>query len=175
MVNVVIMYSIVAIEALAISRIEGWAYFDGIFFATVTMFTIGFGDFAPTHTASRVLVFIFALLTFAALGNQISIIAAFFRSRHDGRKARWQAAYEERAYTIREAEQKETGDNLRELELANEMSFLGELAKKQDMIATVHDMAISLAGFITFWVVGAAIFHALESWTYGTSVYFTCK
>lgn len=143
------------------------------------MFTIGFGDFEPTHTSSRILVFIFTLLAFAALGNQVSIIARFLISRSDARKARWQAAYEEHALQERERERssgsKGEGGAEAEADLRSEMRFLQQVARKQDMISRMHDTFFSVTGFLTFWVVGAAIFHGLEGWSYGTSVYFTCE
>jgi potassium channel subfamily K len=68
--------SLLALEALIFSRIEGWSFFDGIYFAVVAAFTIGFGDFTPTQTASRVLLFPFLIASIALLANQISMVRA---------------------------------------------------------------------------------------------------
>ena len=35
--------------AAVYSRIEGWFFLDAVYFATVTLFTIGFGDFTPVR------------------------------------------------------------------------------------------------------------------------------
>lgn len=46
------LFIFIAFEALVIYRIEGWEYFDTIYFCIVSAITVGFGDFAPTRTAS---------------------------------------------------------------------------------------------------------------------------
>jgi potassium channel subfamily K len=47
--------------ALVFSHIEGWAYLDAVYWADVTVLTIGLGDFAPRTTLGRVLMMPFAV------------------------------------------------------------------------------------------------------------------
>ncbi|KAK5109596.1 hypothetical protein LTR62_006833 [Meristemomyces frigidus] len=51
---------ILAIAAIY-SRIEGWLFLDAVYFAVVTIFTIGFGDFAPRTQVGRGLFLLFAI------------------------------------------------------------------------------------------------------------------
>lgn len=45
------------IGAAIFSKIEGWQYLDGVFWANVTLLTIGFGDFKPlTHLGKSLLI-----------------------------------------------------------------------------------------------------------------------
>jgi potassium channel subfamily K len=47
--------------AAVFSRIEGWRYLDGIYWADVTILTVGFGDFRPTTHLARCLLFPYAV------------------------------------------------------------------------------------------------------------------
>ncbi|KZP04697.1 hypothetical protein FIBSPDRAFT_386019 [Athelia psychrophila] len=73
MLSIISLTTLLALEALIFSKIEGWAYLDGIYFSVVSMLTIGFGDFEPTQTATRILLFPFAVLTIAQLANQVGM------------------------------------------------------------------------------------------------------
>ncbi|KII87652.1 hypothetical protein PLICRDRAFT_643132 [Plicaturopsis crispa FD-325 SS-3] len=165
MLSVMWLFSIVALEALVMSHIEHWAYFDGIYFSVVTMFTIGIGDFAPTQKSSQILLFPFAIITIAALANQISIIVGFIAARASQRKESWHALYDS-LQTSKQRLRKTT-------DLEKEMRFLQTLARREGIISKMYDLSWSLAGFVVFWACGAAIFCAVEGWAYGTSVYFT--
>jgi potassium channel subfamily K len=59
-----------------------------------TALTIGYGDFAPTTTAGKVLIFPFSVLTISQLGNEIAIIIGFISSRAEERRDRWRQRYE---------------------------------------------------------------------------------
>lgn len=43
------------VPGLVIGRIEDWSIGESLYFTFVTGFTIGYGDFAPTHFSSRLL------------------------------------------------------------------------------------------------------------------------
>lgn len=59
------LFCCLAIEALIFSKIEGWSFFDGIYFSLVVALTIGYGDFSPTHASTKALLFPFAIITVA--------------------------------------------------------------------------------------------------------------
>ncbi|KAH7207787.1 uncharacterized protein BKA55DRAFT_547027 [Fusarium redolens] len=44
------------IGAYVFSKVEDWNYLDAIYWADVTFFTVGFGDYAPTTTLGRALL-----------------------------------------------------------------------------------------------------------------------
>jgi len=55
-------------------REEGWSVIDSLYFSVMTMATIGYGDFVPTTTLSKLFTIIFALLSigiFVALMSKI--------------------------------------------------------------------------------------------------------
>ena len=43
---------------LLIGHLEGWKFFEGIYFAFVTGLTVGYGDLVPKLTTSRVLAIV---------------------------------------------------------------------------------------------------------------------
>lgn len=59
------LFCVLALEALIFSKIEGWSFFDGLYFSLVVSLTIGYGDFSPTHASTKVLLFPFAIITVA--------------------------------------------------------------------------------------------------------------
>jgi potassium channel subfamily K len=94
MLSVTAFLSIIALQALVFSRLEHWAYADGIYFSIQTALTIGYGDFTPSTAAGKVLVFPFAILTISQLGNEISLIVEFIRERSRERRKVWRDRYE---------------------------------------------------------------------------------
>ncbi|MBI4032632.1 two pore domain potassium channel family protein [Candidatus Berkelbacteria bacterium] len=58
--------------------VEGWSWVDSFYFTGVTMLTIGYGDFTPTHDLSKILTVVFGfasisivLYTFSFLGREV--------------------------------------------------------------------------------------------------------
>ena len=126
MLSVTLFVVILALQALVFSRIEGWTYLDGIYFSVETALTIGFGDLLPTNTSTKVLVFIFSVLTISQLGNEIAIIVSFISSRSNQRRDRWRRHYERAVH--REAY------NLKpHVSLIEEMVLIHEIHRREDM------------------------------------------
>ena len=69
--------AVLFLGALVFSRIEGWSYLDSVYWADVTLLTIGFGDIAPDTTLGRALLFPYALSGIICLGLTISSIRKF--------------------------------------------------------------------------------------------------
>jgi potassium channel subfamily K len=56
----IIFMAYILIGAKIFSHIEGWRYLDGVFWADVTILTVGFGDFKPMTHLGRALLFPYA-------------------------------------------------------------------------------------------------------------------
>ncbi|CAE6533692.1 unnamed protein product [Rhizoctonia solani] len=176
------LIALIALTALIFSRIEGWTYLqvsadyalveqivgspilEGIYFTLVTFLTIGFGDFYPTKPSTKVLLFPLGLLGVTMLASCISMIVSFF-NKHQQKHRDKARAEREKAWQI--SQMKSTDPSLQ-----REIAFLTDLHKRQGWREQGTDLTQSLAGFLVFWFAGAAIFGAVESWSYGDSLYF---
>ncbi|OAA65218.1 potassium channel [Niveomyces insectorum RCEF 264] len=69
------------VGALVFSNVEGWAYLDAVYWADVTLFTVGFGDFAASTTLGRALLFPYALIGVISLGLVIGSIRSLALER----------------------------------------------------------------------------------------------
>lgn len=57
----------VLIGAFLYNRLEGWSFFDSVYFFVITLTTIGYGDFTPTTPVTRFLTIFFAMNGIAIL------------------------------------------------------------------------------------------------------------
>ncbi|KAL7423995.1 Potassium channel [Cryptotrichosporon argae] len=164
MLSVTAFMVLLAIQSLVFCKIESWAYLDAIYFSVQTALTIGYGDFTPTTTAGKVLIFPFAVLTISQLGNEISLIIGFIAGRADARRDKWRKRYEGAMH--REANKVRPHASLTE-----EMALVHQINKREETMSQVYDLMWSALSLIVFWVIGATLFSEIEGWTYGNAVY----
>ncbi|BEJ16499.1 hypothetical protein CspHIS471_0511040 [Cutaneotrichosporon sp. HIS471] len=164
MLSITGLFVLVAFQALAFSRLEGWKYFDGIYFSIQTTLTVGYGDLLPTTTWAKILVFPFAVFTIAQLANQVSIIISFIRDRASDRRSKWRKRYSIAMHRAA-LQVKPYGT------LIDEICLIHQIELHQQSMLQFYDLIWSFTGLIIFYVVGAACFNAMEGWGYGNAVY----
>lgn len=54
-------FTMVAIAAALYHWLEGWSWLDAVYFVVVTVTTVGYGDFAPTTSLTKVLTIFVAI------------------------------------------------------------------------------------------------------------------
>ncbi|KAK3939068.1 putative potassium channel protein [Diplogelasinospora grovesii] len=69
------------VGALVFSKMENWNYLDAVYWAAVTLFTVGFGDFYAQTTLGRALLFPYALIGVISLGLVIGSIRSLVLER----------------------------------------------------------------------------------------------
>lgn len=69
------------VGALVFSKTEGWNYLDAVYWADVTLFTVGFGDFHPLSIVGRALLLPYALIGVISLGLVIGSIRSLLLDR----------------------------------------------------------------------------------------------
>lgn len=117
--------------------------------------TVGFGDFLAKKPVSRVLLFPFSLVGIALLGSLLSMIIGYFSDQSSDRKAVSRAEFERQR-------QEEENRQEEKPNLQREIAFLTEINEKQDFKDQVQEFTIATAGFAVFWLIGGAIFSAIE-------------
>lgn len=56
--------------------------------------------------------------------------------------------------------------------LQDEIDLIDQIARREELVTQLWDLTWSLTSLTIFWVVGAAIFQALEPWSFWESLYF---
>ncbi|VUC36525.1 unnamed protein product [Clonostachys rosea] len=81
MLQTIIFLFYLLIGARIYSAIEGWEYLDAVYWADVTMFTVGFGDYSPQTTLGRALLIPYVIFGIITLGLVVGSIRKLFLDR----------------------------------------------------------------------------------------------
>ncbi|TLD28373.1 hypothetical protein PspLS_03318 [Pyricularia sp. CBS 133598] len=189
-----LMYLLVG--ALIFSTIEGWSYLDAVYWADVTLFTVGFGDMGAVTPLGRGLLFPYALIGIISLGLVIGSIRSLVLER--GRKMiNARMIEKKRRHTVRSLTKKGQVDILApvrnevedQTEHSDDPSNPAEIARRQKEFQLMRQiqadaanrrrwvaMALSSTTWIVLWLAGAYVFQACEApyqgWSYFDGVYF---
>lgn len=71
---VFIFLLILFIGTMVYHKIEGWKYLDSLYFTTVTVTTVGYGDFAPRTDAGKIFTILFSI---AGIGMVLYTLTLF--------------------------------------------------------------------------------------------------
>ncbi|PNY26825.1 Uncharacterized protein TCAP_03238 [Tolypocladium capitatum] len=195
MLQTIMFLMYLLLGALVFSNVEHWNYLDAVYWADVTLFTVGFGDYAPTTTLGAALLIPYALIGIISLG----LIIGSVRSQVLERGRRHVAARMEekkRRRTVqtmtrrgddvilepirKESEISRTQSNKvpateferRKAEFTLMRTIQAQSSSRRRWIA----MAIATSSWLALWLVGAVIFEKSEKpyqdWSYFDSFYF---
>ena len=73
----VAIFSLLSLGTVLFTALEGWSLTDSFYFVTMTATTVGYGDFAPTHTLSKIITVFYSLTIVPFILYAFSIIAKF--------------------------------------------------------------------------------------------------
>lgn len=185
------------VGALVFSIIEDWAYLDAVYWADVTLFTVGFGDFSAATPLGRALLFPYALIGVISLGLVVGSIRSLVLER--GRRQLGARMMEKkRKQMLRRMIKKgqddilipvtdDEGDHeylhgrtttgLTEFQRRQkEFNLMRKIQSKAEHRRRWMAMLISTTVWLILWLVGAAIFQQCEvtyqGWTYFDGFYF---
>ncbi|TRX94329.1 hypothetical protein FHL15_004796 [Xylaria flabelliformis] len=202
MLQTILFLGYLLLGALVFSHIEGWLYLDAVYWADVTLFTVGLGDVALQTKLGRGLMIPYALIGITTLGLVIGSIRSLIldrgKSRLDARMLE-----KKRRRIVRRLMRSSKGKVLEPIsekdtdyypELKNEnssqMSPRAELERRHDefhLMRKIQDqastrrrwtaMGVSTSTWAVLWLVGAKIFQESEApyqnWTYFDGIYFS--
>lgn len=164
MLSVTAFVAILAVQSFVFSKIEHWDYVSGIYMSVQTALTIGYGDYVPTTTAGKVLIFPFAVLTISQLGNEIALIIGFIKQRAEERRNKWRQSFEGAMHREANSLRPKAG-------LTEEMALVYRINSREEMMSQMYDLIWSAMALVVFWVLGATAFSQIEGWTYGNAIY----
>ncbi|EGX95714.1 potassium channel, putative [Cordyceps militaris CM01] len=193
MLQTILFLTYLLLGALIFSTIEGWNYLDGVYWANVTLFTVGFGDFAPTRSLARALLLPYALIGIVSLGLVIASIRSMILDRARRRVA---IRMEEKTRRRLVRTLTKTGNDtiLRPMSGGDEDASLSphvtnEYERRKvefELMRSIQDRALrrrqwmdlsaSFGTLIVLWLVGALVFWMTEkdyqeNWTYFIAFY----
>ena len=183
------------VGARIFAAIEHWDFLDAVYWADVTLFTIGFGDFAPSTTLGRALLIPYALIGIVTLGLVVQSIVNLFIERG---KYHIIAKVEEnkRRRVIRNLIRRGRENILEPIQRDStiihthsvnaptneyerrraEFALMREIQHKSSSRQKWIGMTVSTSAWLILWLVGAAVFYRTEktyqNWTYFEAVYF---
>ncbi len=68
--------TVIFLGTVTFHRIEGWSYLDSMYFSAMTVTTVGYGDFTPTHNLSKIITILFSLTFIPFVFYGFSFIAS---------------------------------------------------------------------------------------------------
>ncbi len=75
---------LVAIGTWFFARMEGWAWYDALYFTVITLTTVGYGDLTPTTPLSKLFTVVYILLGLGAFSTFILLLAERVRKQRPG-------------------------------------------------------------------------------------------
>ncbi|KHN94950.1 potassium channel [Metarhizium album ARSEF 1941] len=177
--------------ALLFSRLEEWDYLDGVYWADVTLFTIGFGDMVPTTVLGQALLIPYVLVGITSLGIVVSSIRSMIVQR-GGQRLDARVDEKSRRNALQKVLRRGKGDMLiplegggepladlyaRELERRRgEFELMRAIQKRASSRRKWAAMLISTVCWLGLWFCGAVVFFkcekAAQAWTYFDAVSF---
>jgi len=153
--------------AAMFSKLLNLSYGDGMYYCVISLLTIGLGDITPNSDATRGLSLVYSLTGVMILGLIIAMIGGVSISS-SAPVYFWNKV---------EADRKKLYNKLRvkSNRISSEDSFkmIRSIRKHSRKIAHRTSSLVTLVIFITFWLIGALIFHfAEDNWGYFDAVYF---
>ncbi|OAA51116.1 Ion transport 2 [Beauveria brongniartii RCEF 3172] len=191
MLQTILFLTYLLLGALIFSTIEGWNYLDGVYWADITLFTVGFGDFATTKPLARALVLPYALIGVISLGLVIASIRSMILDRA---RRRVGIRMEEKTRRKLVRTLTESGNDTILKPMSGEVTALSphvtnEYERRKvefELMRNIQDRALawrqwmdlsaSFGTLIVLWLIGALVFwsterHYQEQWSYFDSFY----
>ncbi|KAH6958999.1 hypothetical protein DER45DRAFT_564879 [Fusarium avenaceum] len=201
MLQTIMFLMYLLLGALVFSNIEDWNYLDAVYWADVTLFTVGFGDFTAQTNLGRALMMPYALVGVISLGLVIGSIRSLVLERG---KRQVDARMEEkkRRRLVRSMTKKGDDDMLEPIHgpSRQDSAISQGTRSNKNLPATEYErrkaefelmrkiqaqtssrrrwmaMAISTSSWLILWLLGAYIFVKCEenyqNWKYFDGFYF---
>lgn len=190
MLQTMLFITYLLLGALVYCKIEGWEYLNAVYWADITLLTIGFGDYSPATKVGRGLLFPFAIGGILIVGLVIGSIRSLVLERGEEKlsariteKRRNAAIHnvDERKQTIRisifASADFSTDPGLSPAQRREEeFNVMRKVQRAAERDRRWFSLCMALSFALLLWFVGAAIFMVAErhqQWTYFDGLYFS--
>lgn len=73
---------LIAVGTVAYMSLEGWAWYDALYFSTTSLTTAAYGDLAPSTVASKLFTVVYLLVGVGAALYTMTIVAQHYFENH---------------------------------------------------------------------------------------------
>ena len=173
--------------AAVYARIEAWTFLDAVYWADITLLTVGIGDYVPMTHLGRGLLFPYAIGGIVILGLVIGSIRSLVLERGKA-KIGARMIEKKREQVLKRMAKKGDKDKLTPLSKGTTEDFDSERERREaefNLMREIQDkamrnrkwtsLAISSTAWFFLWFMGAMVFYKSErnqTWTYFESLYF---
>jgi hypothetical protein len=77
-----LLFALLSIGTIFYHLVEGWGLVDSLYFCVMTVATVGFGDFAPTNTLSKIFTIVFTFLGIGLFASFVGKVAFIWMRHH---------------------------------------------------------------------------------------------
>ncbi|KAI3321185.1 voltage-gated potassium channel [Xylariaceae sp. AK1471] len=197
MLQTILFLVYLLLGALVFSHIEGWLYLDAVYWADVTLFTVGLGDVAIQTNLGRGLMIPYALIGITTLGLVIGSIRSLMLDRGKSRLDARMLEKKRRRFVRRLMRTEkgkvlvpvtdhdadyypysESNDSKAELERRHkEFQLMRKIQDQASKRRRWAALGVSTGSWAVLWLVGAKIFQISEApyqnWSYFDGIYFS--
>ncbi|KAH6645854.1 hypothetical protein BKA67DRAFT_695807 [Truncatella angustata] len=178
MAHTILYLTYLLFGALLFSRIEGWVYLDGVYWAQTTLLTIGLGDIVPTTTAGRALLVPYSIGGVVLLGLTLAAIRRLVLAGGRTTLSTKKLCRARNSYLQELKNSGSRGTHIitgrKELEQTYRKMREVQWAVTRQLRWT--EMAISISVWLVLWLLGGTVFMICEApvqdWTFFNGIYF---
>jgi hypothetical protein len=80
-----LLFSLLSIGTFFYHWVEGWGWVNSLYFCVMTVATVGFGDFSPTTTTSKIFTIFFTFLGIGLFASFVGKVAVIWMRIHKER------------------------------------------------------------------------------------------
>ena len=186
----VIVFLYFLIGLIFYKNVEGWDSLTCIYFQVVTMTTVGYGDFSPTTTGSRIFTILFIITGIVIVGRIVNDFAEYVveyaekkaELRDTKRKKREEVAKKNNERLLKESQlhvqgpQEYTTSSLRTTTTDTKDSFKSPSQPYYAHATKLSDystkIVFSLGSIFLCLFIGAVFYHINEGWDFTMAFYF---
>lgn len=141
-------------------------YGSALYYCVVSVLTIGLGDITPSTSGAKAFILVFSLVGVILMGLVVAMIRQVLHNTNNP-VVLWHRMERERQKCLDLIHR----DKVR-LKLGDGFKVMRNIEHKSKLEQELVSLFTSILMFLSFWLIGALVFHFVEGWSYFDAVYF---